>query len=173
MRRRRSDVGRGGWWWVALGLVGVWVMSKIPEVEADFVARWEGYRAKPYRDIAGHWTIGYGSEMHSGESMHAITEPEARARMVAKMESDSAAVDSSVKVPLSTQQHAALVDFVYNLGSENLQRSTLLRLLNAGDYHAAAEQFRRWDMYRDPAGRLVQEAGLLRRRLAERDLFLS
>jgi lysozyme len=43
----------------------------------------------------------------------------------------------------------------------------LLKLLNAGDYQGAAEQFQRWD---HAAGQVV--AGLLRRRLAEKQEFL-
>lgn len=164
---------RAGWWWVIAAAVGWAIMKAVPELESDFVARWEGFRSKPYRDIAGHWTVGYGHEMHSGESMHPITEATARAHLEAKLASDGAAVDEMVHVPVAAGQRAALVDFAYNLGPENLQRSTLLRLLNAGDYAGASKQFVRWDKYRDAAGRLVPSSDLLRRREAERDLFLS
>ncbi|MNE64550.1 Lysozyme RrrD [compost metagenome] len=60
------------------------------------------------------------------------------------------------------------MSFTYNLGAANLQSSTLRRLLIAGNYAAAAEQFPRWNK----AGGQVL-AGLTRRRAAERDLFLG
>jgi lysozyme len=48
-----------------------------------------------------------------------------------------------VKVPLTQNQWDTLMSFVYNLGSANLASSTLLKLLNAGDYARAADQFPR------------------------------
>lgn len=73
-----------------------------------------------------------------------------------------------VTAPLSQNQWDALMSFTYNLGAANLESSTLRRLLNAGNYAAAAEQFARWNK----AGGQVL-AGLVRRRAAERDLFLG
>jgi lysozyme len=55
---------------------------------------------------------------------------------------------------------------VYNLGGGNLRRSTLLRLLNAGDYAGAAKEFDKWNM---AGGKVL--AGLVRRRQAETDMF--
>ena len=77
-------------------------------------------------------------------------------------------LDSLAKVPLSQNQWDALMSFVYNLGSANLGPSTLLKLLNAGDYAGAAEQFLRWNK----AGGQVL-AGLTKRRAAERAMFLG
>ena len=73
-----------------------------------------------------------------------------------------------VTAPLNQNQWDALMSFTYNLGAANLESSTLRRLLNAGNYSAAAEQFPRWNK----AGGQVL-AGLVRRRAAERDLFLE
>lgn len=77
-------------------------------------------------------------------------------------------VDSLVTAPLNDNQNIALVDFTYNLGAGSLEKSTLLKLLNENDFAGAADQFERWCY----AGAEKVE-GLLRRRLAERDLFLS
>ncbi|WLH87869.1 lysozyme [Pseudomonas sp. FP453] len=65
-------------------------------------------------------------------------------------------------------QWDALMSFTYNLGAANLGTSTLLKLLNAGDYPGAAEQFPRWNK----AGGQVL-AGLTKRRAAERVMFLG
>ncbi len=143
------------------------------ETEENFVARWEGFRALPYRDIAGQWTVGYGHRLAPGETMHSVSEESARALLASELTSIREAVDSMVHVSLTPGQREALVDFAYNLGLESLRRSTLLRLLNSGDYAGAADQFLRWDHYRDAAGREVVSAGLKLRRTAERTLFLS
>lgn len=78
------------------------------------------------------------------------------------------AVSRYVQVPLSQKQFDALVDFAYNAGAQSLRTSTLLRLLNAGDYVAAAEQFARWV---NGGGKRLP--GLVRRREAEKQLFLA
>lgn len=58
------------------------------------------------------------------------------------------------------------MSFAYNIGQGALGSSTLLRLLNAGDYDGAAEQFKRWNRGAD--GPLP---GLVTHRTAERALF--
>jgi len=75
-------------------------------------------------------------------------------------------VNYLVKVPLTQGEFDALVDFDFNLGRGNLASSTLLKLLNAGDYQGAANEIDKWDR----AGGVLL-AGLLRRRQAETALF--
>jgi len=60
------------------------------------------------------------------------------------------------------------VSFSFNLGETNLRQSTLLRKLNAKDHFGAAKEFKKWNK---AGGRRL--AGLLRRRLSERNLFCS
>lgn len=73
-----------------------------------------------------------------------------------------ARVRSLVTVPLTQGQLDALTDFVFNLGGGRLAGSTLLKLLNAGDYAAAGQGLLKWDM---AAG--VHQPGLTARRKAE------
>lgn len=73
-----------------------------------------------------------------------------------------------VKVPLSTGQLAALVDFAFNCGPGNLQISTLLRLVNRLEFADAADEFPKWNK----AGGLVLR-GLTRRRQVEKKVFLT
>ena len=68
----------------------------------------------------------------------------------------------------SRSEKAALVDFTFNLGSGNLQTSTLLKLLNAGDYAGAANELPKWNL---GSGRV--QPGLVTRRARERSLFLT
>jgi GH24 family phage-related lysozyme (muramidase) len=73
-----------------------------------------------------------------------------------------------VKVALTQGEFDALVDFTFNLGSGNLQSSTLLKLVNEGQFETAAKEFEKWDL---AGGKVV--AGLLRRRKAEEQEFQS
>jgi lysozyme len=64
--------------------------------------------------------------------------------------------------------------FPYNLGTGALQKSTLLRKLNASDYTAAADQFLLWNKITDPhSGKKVTCNTLTVRRKQERELFLN
>lgn len=129
----------------------------------------EGFRHNVYNDSAGYPTIGYGHKLTAAERLAGlsyVTEQEA-ARLLAKdVASAEATVNAAVKVPLTQNQYDALVSFVYNVGGGAFRRSTMLRLLNAGDYSAAAGQFARWNK---AGGRVV--LGLTNRRLAEAELF--
>ncbi len=102
--------------------------------------------------------------------MTADTAPVTQAQALALVERDLTSaldqVNAVVVVPLGVNQQAALIDFVYNVGAGNFERSTLLALLNQGDYAGAAAQFARWD-YADG----IVLPGLLRRREAEATLF--
>jgi lysozyme len=77
-------------------------------------------------------------------------------------------VNLHVKVPLTQGQFDALVSLSYNIGESAFETSTLLRILNRGDYNSAAPEFNRWIH----AGR-VALAGLVRRRAAEKQRFLE
>jgi GH24 family phage-related lysozyme (muramidase) len=78
------------------------------------------------------------------------------------------AVTEAVEVSINSNQFSALVSFCFNLGADSLFQSTLLKLLNQGDFQGAADQFPRWNK----AGGQELE-GLTRRRKAERALFLG
>jgi len=56
----------------------------------------------------------------------------------------------------------AIVDFCYNLGAGNLQRSTLRRRINAQDWQGAEDELKKWVK----AGGVVLP-GLVKRREAE------
>ena len=73
-----------------------------------------------------------------------------------------------VTAVLNQGQYDSLCSFVFNLGAGALKGSTLLRMLNAGQYDAAADQFLRWNQ----AGGVVL-AGLTKRRISERMMFLT
>lgn len=145
----------------------------ISENGLNLIKQFEGLSLKPYADAVGVPTIGYGNTYYENGGKVRLSDPsisEERATELLRhaVSHYEKAVKASVTVPLSQNQFDALVSFTYNLGAGNLQRSTLLRLLNQGNYQAAATQFVRWNR---AGGRVLR--GLTRRREAERDLFLK
>ena len=125
----------------------------------------ESCRLQAYLDSAGVPTIGYG-HTHGVTLGMSCTQEEAEQWLQQDIQVAAQAVNGMVTVALTQPEFDALVDFAFNLGAGNLQKSTLLRLLNAGDYKGAAAEFEKWDR----AGGKVM-AGLLRRRQAEEQMF--
>jgi lysozyme len=128
--------------------------------------RFEGCRLVAYQDSKGVWTIGYGHTRNVFMGM-TCTQSQAEAWLVQDIATAEYAVNRLVKIPLTQPEYDALVDFAFNAGSHNLETSTLLKRVNAGDIQGAADEFHKWDHCGG-----VELAGLLRRRLAERELFL-
>ncbi len=138
----------------------------------DLIIEFEGLHEKlpdgtykAYRCPAGVWTVYAGCTEGVTEG-RIVTEAEGKAMLAAEMAKHERAVEKLVKVPITQSQFDALVSFSYNVGSGALEGSTLLRLLNAGDYDGARAQFGKWTK---AAG--VELAGLVRRRAREAEVF--
>jgi lysozyme len=131
----------------------------------------EGCILKVYPDPATGgepWTAGWG---HTGPDVkHGMTVTQAMADKWLEYDLARSAqiVNSLVHVHLNQNQFDSLVDFVFNVGASNFRSSTLLRLLNAGNFAAAADQLPRWNI---ADGKVMP--GLIKRRAAERALFLT
>tara|TARA_Y100000593_G_scaffold37439_1_gene72652 strand:+ start:1171 stop:1596 length:426 start_codon:yes stop_codon:yes gene_type:complete len=140
---------------------------KISNNGLDLVKHFEGLVLEAYKCPAGVWTIGYGhtKDVQPGDSW---SEDHADHMLEVEMEEYEKYINDLVEVELNQNQFDAMVSWVYNLGVGNLQSSTLLKVLNAGDYAGVPEQIMRWNK----AGGKVLE-GLTRRRQAEADLFVA
>lgn len=130
------------------------------------VKRWEGLRLDSYRDVAGVWTVGYGHTGSPAAPGVSITEQEAEVLLRADLNTAETAVSQMVKVPLTDEQHASLVSFVFNVGVTAFAKSTLLKELNAGNYDEVPAQLQRWVF---AGGK--RTPGLVNRRAAEAGLW--
>lgn len=133
----------------------------------DLTERSEGLRLQAYQDSVGVWTIGYGHTkgVRKGD---VITREAAEAFLIADIQDAVHDVGRLVKCPITQGQFDALVDFDFNLGGANLAKSTLLKLLNSGDYEGAGKEFQKWNR---AGGKVL--AGLTARRLEEAKMFHS
>jgi lysozyme len=146
---------------------------KIGKKGLDLIKSFEGLKLNPYLDSVNIPTIGFGTIRYpNGKAVSmsdpAITEEKALFFLEHEINEKTSAINKMLKVSVNQNQFDALVSFAYNVGVGALQKSTLLKLLNSGDYAAAAEQFLRWNK---AGGKEL--AGLTRRRQAERSLFLQ
>lgn len=142
------------------------------ELAAQLAKPFEGLRLEPYHDPVGYPTIGYGHLLSrepwaSLAKWAPITYEQAYELLQQDLGKAADAVARLCPVPMSDEQRAALIDFTFNCGAGNLQASTLRRLVVRGEGEEAAEQFLRWVFARG-----VKLPGLVRRRKAEREMFL-
>lgn len=144
------------------------------------IKEFEGFRAKMYNDAVGHCTIGYGTLIHKGRCdgsaseapyTDGVTEEKATKLLADRAAEFQSVINSNVKVTLNQNQNDALVSFVYNVGSGNFLSSTLLKVLNKGEYASVPSEMKRWNKGRDENGNLIELAGLVKRRAAEATLF--
>lgn len=137
-----------------------WVFNFIKTIEQ---LRLTAYKPTP-NDV---WTIGWG-HTHGVKEGDICTVTTAMGWLDADLAGAVREINGLVTAPLSQCQFDALVSLVYNIGGAAFATSTLLRVLNAGDYESAANEFLRWD---HQAG--VELAGLLTRRTHERERFIE
>lgn len=154
-------------------------MMTLSNTGQALIKSFEGLRLNAYRDSAGIWTIGYGStRYHDGRAVKPgdklANQVQADALFKNTLGYYEKAVNDFSKVVLSQHQFDALVSFAYNTGVYALQKSTLLKKLNLGDYAGAADQFLVWNKITQPGtGQKIPLEALTKRRAKERQLFLS
>lgn len=137
----------------------------------DLVKEFEGLYLKAYIDPVGVPTIGWG-HTEGVRLGQIITKGEAEAFLKEDLNDAGKDVSKLVTSKLEDNQFAALVSFVFNIGSSGFANSTMRRLLNQGKYQSAANQFDLW-VHGTVNGKKVVLPGLVRRRKAEKKLFLS
>ena len=136
----------------------------------------------PYLDPIGIWTIGWGHAIRVGNDFlrgaanrarafalypGGLTLAQAEALLRADLITRCRDVAAALTRDVNDNQFAALVSFAFNCGTANLKQSTLLRLVNAGDFAGASREFPKWNK---SGGQVLK--GLTRRREAEAALFL-
>ena len=132
-----------------------------------FTETWEELRLVAYHGKADRpdvWTIGFG-HIKGVQEGDTCTREQAEQWLLEDIQDAVDAVNNYVTVELTQDEFDATVDLVFNCGIAPL-RGTFGRLLNAGDYDAAATEIEAWD---HANGKVV--AGLLRRRLGEEAIF--
>ena len=138
---------------------------KISAEGLALIKKFEGCELEAYQDAVGVWTIGYGHIKGVKEGM-TITKQQAEEMLLEELVEYENYVLEAVNHQLDQCMLDALVSWTYNLGPSNLNASTMLKVLNAGDYDGVPEQIKRWNK---AGGKVL--TGLVRRREAEALLF--
>ena len=135
-----------------------------------FVANWEGDERTAYADKLAYGlpTVCNG---HTGPDVKVgdvWTKAQCDAVLVRNLEKHGSGLLKCVTVPLNQNQFDALSSWTFNVGVGAACGSTLVKLLNQGQYTSACNQLPRWNR---AGGKEVR--GLTNRRMAERDLCLK
>ena len=147
--------------------------SDIDPRAVALVKEFESFQPDAYQDPVGVWTIGYGTTAAAGVGIAPkagmmITEAEAEEYLRRGLDKFAALIRPKITRPTTPAEFGAMLSLAYNIGPTAFARSSVLRWFNAGDKDEAADAFRLWNR---AGGRVLK--GLVRRREAERDLFLS
>lgn len=153
------------------------------ELVYPLAMKWEALRLRPYLDVGGIPTIGYGTTRYpNGVKVTMADKQIVFADAVAFFHFSMQRVNTSmmklITYKLTVFEQAACADLVYNIGvgvhdgiKGDFADSTLLHRLNAGDISGAANQFAVWNKA-TVDGKKVAVQGLSNRRAADRDMFL-
>ena len=136
------------------------------------IKRYEGWRSSPYLCAANRPTIGWGSTWDiDGNPVTLdhpdINEEQGTALLRRELRHVEKAIGRLITAEINENMFSSLCSFTFNVGTGNLQRSTLRMKLNRGFYEDASEEFPKW---RRANGKILK--GLVRRRKAEKELFL-
>ncbi|HCU0428839.1 lysozyme [Serratia marcescens] len=136
----------------------------------EFIKGFESLRLKAYPDpgTGGKpWTIGWGHTKGVKQGDR-ITHEQAEQFLSDDLAVFELTVNSAIKRPMTQNQFDAMVSLAFNIGGPNFAQSTLVKNFNTGDVQGAADQFPRWKF---SDGKVMP--GLVKRRAAEREMFLS
>ncbi len=145
--------------------------TKLSFEDTEIIRQFEGHSLKAYPDPATKgdpYTISYGLTGPWVVKGLEITQDESNSKFMEYIRDFSNKLDSLLRVTLTKNQYMAVLSLMWNIGPSKLAGSTLLRVLNQGDYNTAANEFLKWDK---AAGKVM--AGLTKRRALERELFLK
>jgi lysozyme len=146
---------------------------KLSKKGVDLIKHFEGFRAKAYKCPAGVVTIGYGSTYYENGDRVKINDEidieRATDLLLGIVRFFELEVDKMTRDDITQDQFDALVSFAYNLGSQALRGSTLLKKVNKNPNDLTiSSEFSKWVK---AGGKTLQ--GLVTRRISEAKLYTT
>ena len=133
----------------------------------NLIKQFEALGLEAYRCPAGVWTIGYGHTR--GVKPGDVIDKQKAEQLLSEDLREAETVVGRECPGINQNQFDALVSFVFNCGTGNFQKSTLLKCVKANPENVNIRyEFSRWNKSK---GMIL--AGLIRRRKAEADLYFS
>ena len=142
------------------------------------ILAFEGAVLHVYHDVAAIETVCVGHVVRPEDRVwlkDGVTRAECESVLRRDMSRFEEALNRLVKVKLSQPMVNALCSLIFNIGVAAFESSSVLRLLNQGDYSGAADAFLLWKhaKVKQKDGTFQKKPVLLGRREAEAKLFRS
>lgn len=135
-------------------------------IATPFVAKWEGTRNDPYRDIVGVMTVCTGE---TNVKMRHYTDAECAAMLQTSLGSYARSVlERNPNLADRPYILAAASSLTYNIGASAYWRSTVAKRFSEGRFREGCDAMLAWNK---AGGRVV--SGLAKRREAERRVCLT
>ena len=125
------------------------------------ITHYEGFHSKPYTCPAGILTVGYG---RTTGSMRPTTKEREMAWLETELRRTNLFINKVVIPRQSPEEMAALMSFIYNVGTGAFSRSTFLKTINSGN--SRPDELLKWSLAN---GEVLP--GLAKRRMAEYLLY--
>lgn len=132
----------------------------------NLVKIFEGLSLVEYSCPASVKTIGYGHAITNDDDFGGVIDLDTAEALLMRDLAWAFRAVYQAREDLFDWQAAALASLVFNIGQAAWDRSTIRRLIVAGAFEQAAQQFKRWNQ----AGGVVLP-GLVKRRALETKLF--
>lgn len=152
-------------------------LRKVYQPGVKLTKKWEGWIPKRYNDAVGYCTVGYGHLLkkkncdgtgNEVEFLKGISKKRGEELLIEDMAKAQITVELAVPKDIDDGAYAALVDFTFNVGSNNFKNSTLLTVVKKKQFDRVPEQLLRWTR---AAG--VELTGLKKRRQDEIKVFFD
>ena len=143
----------------------IYTWIKAQEGEPSYTAKKDG----KLKNGTQLYSIGLGHQIQPNESylMESTLNDEQVLEIFRKdIENIRLSMNKVIKVPVDKNQQLALLSLRYNIGENAFNTSTLLKLLNSGNYDGASARFAEWRLSEGMINK-----GLVARRERERQLF--
>lgn len=154
-------------------------MMKISCKGIDFIHQFELLRLKAYKPFKSekYFTIGWGHYSPDVKENMVITKEQAEELWLKDVAAAENEVNRAIRLynlELNQNQYDALISLVFNIGSDNFRKSSVLKdLRNRKDKETVSQKFLYFCKRRNESGVLVFCQGLYNRRLKESELFCS
>lgn len=159
------------------GGLGITVPSGIRPIvplAPELIMAFEGWRPSPYDDPSGYCTVGFGHLLKKAECSsldlsgyaRPLTKREGATLLEADTRTARSAAQRLVRKELKDHEFGAISAFIFNIGKGNFAESTLLALINDGQFEAASKEFGKWVVSK---GKVLP--GLVARRACEAAMF--
>lgn len=149
---------------------------QISESGIEFIKRYEGVRYTAYNDVAGLRTIGVGHLLTKEELQgnyvkigsdkisadRSLTDQQVNDLLKQDLEPKMQTVRNAIKANITQSQFDMLVSLCFNIGQGAFKSSTVVRVINQGNFDQVPNAFMMWVK---AGGKVVQ--GLVNRRQAE------